>query len=64
LKLVLPDTPLPSADLLVYYPSQRNQTARARAFIDLLVDHFQAPFVPVETGALIYAQKKKVGRKA
>jgi hypothetical protein len=50
--------------LLVYYPSQRNQTARARAFIDLLVDHFQAPFVPVETGALIYAQKKKVGRKA
>ncbi|CAG9189876.1 LysR family transcriptional regulator [Paraburkholderia caribensis] len=28
LKLVLPETVLPSADLFVYYPSQRNQTAR------------------------------------
>jgi LysR family transcriptional regulator, transcriptional activator for dmlA len=63
LKLVLPDTPLPAADLFVYYPSQRNQTARARAFIDFLVDHFQAPFVPVETGALIYEQRKRAGRK-
>ncbi|SDR29920.1 transcriptional regulator, LysR family [Paraburkholderia fungorum] len=63
LKLVLPETPLPSADLFVYYPSQRNQTARARAFIDFLIDHFQAPFVPVETGALIYAQKKKAAKK-
>ena len=62
LKLVLPETPLPSADLFVYYPSQRNQTARARAFIDFLVDHFQAPFLPVETGALIYARKKKATR--
>ena len=59
LKLVLPDTVLPSADLFVYYPSQRNQTARARAFIDFLIDHFQAPFIPVETGAAIYARKKR-----
>ncbi|MGF6770229.1 LysR family transcriptional activator of dmlA [Paraburkholderia sp. GAS199] len=64
LKLVLPDTVLPSADLFVYYPSQRNQTARARAFIDFLIDHFQAPFIPVETGARIYARKKKAARKA
>jgi DNA-binding transcriptional LysR family regulator len=64
LKLLLPDTPLPSADLFVYYPSQRNQTARARAFIDFLIGHFQAPFVPVETGALIYAQKKRAAQKA
>jgi DNA-binding transcriptional LysR family regulator len=64
LKLVLPNTVLPSADLFVYYPSQRNQTARARAFIDFLIDHFQAPFIPVETGALLYDQKKKAGRKA
>jgi DNA-binding transcriptional LysR family regulator len=63
LKLVLPDTPLPSADLFVYYPSQRNQTARARAFIDFLIDHFQAPFVPVETGALIYAQKRRAAKR-
>ncbi|NPT61564.1 LysR family transcriptional regulator [Paraburkholderia elongata] len=63
LRLVLPDTLLPSADLFVYYPSQRNQTARARAFIDFLIDHFQAPFIPVETGALIYDQKKRAGRK-
>jgi DNA-binding transcriptional LysR family regulator len=63
LKLVLADTLLPSADLFVYYPSQRNQTARARAFIDFLIDHFQAPFIPVETGALIYAQKKRAPRK-
>jgi len=59
LKLVLPETVLPSADLFVYYPSQRNQTARARAFIDFLIDHFQAPFIPVETGAAIYARKKR-----
>ena len=64
LKLVLPETVLPSADLFVYYPSQRNQTARARAFIDFLIDHFQAPFIPVETGAAIYARKKRGGRKA
>ncbi|WP_225031508.1 LysR family transcriptional regulator [Paraburkholderia sp. XV] len=64
LKLVLPETVLPSADLFVYYPSQRNQTARARAFIDFLIDHFQAPFIPVETGAAIFARKKRGGRKA
>lgn len=63
LKLVLPGTLLPSADLFVYYPSQRNQTARARAFIDFLIQHFQAPFVPVETGVELYAQKKKAGRR-
>lgn len=63
LKLVLPGTLLPSADLFVYYPSQRNQTARARAFIDFLVQHFEAPFVPVETGVELYAQKQKAGRK-
>ena len=50
LRLVLPDTPLPAADLFVYYPGQRNQAARTRAFIDFLVAHFQAPFIPVETG--------------
>jgi DNA-binding transcriptional LysR family regulator len=40
---VLPEFTLPSADLFVYYPSQRNQTVRARAFIDFLAEHFQAP---------------------
>jgi len=43
LKIVLPEFSLPDADLFVYYPSQRNQTLRARAFIDFLVEHFQAP---------------------
>lgn len=43
LKRVLPDVELPSADLFVYYSSQQNQTARARAFIDFLVEHFHAP---------------------
>jgi LysR family transcriptional activator of dmlA len=43
LKIVLPEFALPAADLFVYYPSQRNQTVRARAFIDFLVEHFQAP---------------------
>jgi DNA-binding transcriptional LysR family regulator len=43
LKVVLPEFALPAADLFVYYPSQRNQTVRARAFIDFLVEHFQAP---------------------
>lgn len=43
LKVVLPEFTLPDADLFVYYPSQRNQTLRARAFIDFLVEHFQTP---------------------
>ena len=43
LRVVLPDFELPSADLFVYYLSQRNQSARIRAFIDFLVDHFNAP---------------------
>ena len=41
LRIVLPGFTLPSADLFVYYPSQRNQTIRARAFIDFLAEHFQ-----------------------
>ena len=40
LRVVLPDFTLPSADLFVYYPQRRNQTARARAFIDFLVQAF------------------------
>jgi DNA-binding transcriptional LysR family regulator len=43
LKIVLPEFELPAADLFVYYPSKRNQTIRARAFIDFLVEHFQKP---------------------
>jgi DNA-binding transcriptional LysR family regulator len=43
LKIVLPGFDLPAADLFVYYPSKRNQTIRARAFIDFLVEHFRAP---------------------
>jgi DNA-binding transcriptional LysR family regulator len=41
LRIVLPEFTLPAADLFVYYPSQRNQTIRARAFIDFLAEHFQ-----------------------
>jgi DNA-binding transcriptional LysR family regulator len=41
LKIVLPEFELPSADLFVYYPSKRNQTIRARAFIDFLVEQFR-----------------------
>ena len=41
LRIVLPGFTLPSADLFVYYPSQRNQTVRARAFIDFLAEHFK-----------------------
>jgi LysR family transcriptional activator of dmlA len=43
LKIVLPEFTLPAADLFVYYPSQRNQTVRARAFIDFLAEHFELP---------------------
>jgi LysR family transcriptional activator of dmlA len=43
LKIVLPEFTLPAADLFVYYASQRNQTVRARAFIDFLAEHFQRP---------------------
>jgi DNA-binding transcriptional LysR family regulator len=41
LRVVLPQFKLPSADLFVYYSQRRNQTARARAFIDFLVARFQ-----------------------
>ncbi|RBA23600.1 LysR substrate-binding domain-containing protein [Herminiimonas fonticola] len=40
LKVILPEFNLPSADLFVYYVNRRNQTARARAFIDFLVQRF------------------------
>lgn len=40
LKVILPEFHLPSADLFVYYANRRNQTARARAFIDFLVERF------------------------
>jgi LysR family transcriptional activator of dmlA len=40
LRVVLPEFTLPSADLFVYYPQRRNQAARARAFIDFLVEAF------------------------
>jgi DNA-binding transcriptional LysR family regulator len=43
LKIVLPEFDLPAADLFVYYPSKRNQTIRARAFIDFLVEQFRTP---------------------
>lgn len=43
LRVVLPEFTLPSADLFVYYPQRRNQTARVRAFIDFLVEAFQPP---------------------
>jgi DNA-binding transcriptional LysR family regulator len=43
LRIVLPEFTLPAADLFVYYPSQRNQTIRARAFIDFLAEHLQLP---------------------
>ncbi|MBI3145350.1 MAG: LysR family transcriptional regulator [Pseudogulbenkiania sp.] len=43
LRVVLPDFTLPSADLFVYYSNRRNQTARARAFIDFLIEHFRKP---------------------
>jgi LysR family transcriptional regulator, transcriptional activator for dmlA len=42
LTLVLPEFTLPAADLFVYYLSQRQQTVRARAFIDFLATHFAA----------------------
>lgn len=64
LRLVLPELVLPSADLFVYYPSQRNQTARARAFIDFLIEHFQAPFIPVDTDRETPVRKKKAPRQA
>jgi LysR family transcriptional activator of dmlA len=41
LRIVLPEFVQPSADLFVYYTSKRNQTVRARALIDFLVEHFQ-----------------------
>ncbi|MDR5815951.1 MULTISPECIES: LysR family transcriptional regulator [unclassified Caballeronia] len=64
LHLVLPNTVLPSADLFVYYARQRNQTARARAFIDFLVSRFQAPFTPVDVGVDQRARKRRGPRGA
>lgn len=44
LRVVLPEFALPSADLFVYYYANRRiQSARARAFIDFLVEHFGRP---------------------
>jgi LysR family transcriptional activator of dmlA len=46
LRIVLPEFVQPSADLFVYYPSKRNQSARARAFVDFLVERFKKPVIP------------------
>ncbi|SAL71728.1 LysR family transcriptional regulator [Caballeronia arvi] len=64
LSLVLPNTVLPSADLFVYYPRQKNQTARARAFIDFLVSRFQAPFTPVKAASEPREKKRRTPRQA
>lgn len=42
LRVVLPEYVQPSADLFVYYPHKRNQSARTRAFIDFLVERFNS----------------------
>ncbi|MEW7847908.1 LysR substrate-binding domain-containing protein [Massilia aurea] len=42
LRIVLPGYAQPEADLFVVYPSKRRQSARARAFIDFLVEQFGA----------------------
>lgn len=47
LKVVLPELAPPPADLFVYYPTKRNQSVRARAFIDFLVKRFRRPFKPI-----------------
>ena len=46
LRVVLPEFVQPSADLFVYYTGKRNQTVRARAFIDFLIGHFQKVPMP------------------
>jgi len=46
LRVVLPEFVQPSADLFVYYPNKRNQSVRARAFIDFLVERFRTPPPP------------------
>lgn len=48
LRIVLPEFVQPSADLFVYYPNKRNQSARARAFIDFLVDRFKRNAIPLQ----------------
>lgn len=58
LKIVLPKFTLPAADLFVYYPSQRNQPVRARAFIDFLAEHFQVS----SKGHAIAKHARKDGR--
>lgn len=49
LRIVLPQFVQPSADLFVYYPNKRNQSARARAFIDFLSEHFKSEAAVVDS---------------
>ncbi|MEM5424564.1 MULTISPECIES: LysR substrate-binding domain-containing protein [Paraburkholderia] len=54
LRVVLPEFVQPLADLFVYYPNKRNQSARARAFIDFLAERFNrqpAVAAPAQSGA-------------
>ncbi|WP_208280464.1 LysR substrate-binding domain-containing protein [Massilia oculi] len=46
LKIVMPGYVQPGADLYLYYRNRRHQSARARAFIDFLLDRFD------DTGAM------------
>jgi LysR family transcriptional activator of dmlA len=49
LRIVLPKFVQPSADLFVYYPNKRNQSARARAFIDFLTEHFESEAAVIDS---------------
>jgi LysR family transcriptional regulator, transcriptional activator for dmlA len=49
LRIVLPQFVQPSADLFVYYPNKRNQSVRARAFIDFLIEHFKSGAAVVDS---------------
>ncbi|MGI4982617.1 MAG: LysR family transcriptional regulator [Janthinobacterium lividum] len=46
LRIVLAGYTLPPADLFVYYPSWRNQPARARAFIDFIAERLHEATSP------------------
>ena len=43
LRVVLPEFVQPAADLYVSWPQRRHQSARARAFVEHLLEHFRQP---------------------
>ena len=63
LQIVLPKYTIADTGIYAVMPQRRLVPPRVRAFIDFLVDHFQAPFIPVDASEFVRDRSKKNSRR-